>query len=173
MIPCIGYPSRSAAVRALRAEGKTPHQIVLRTGLSAKVVDTLLTTEFAGIRELFSGLPPRETRAVDRVPLDVNGVVVGVLPAAARASRTADIRRASGDRAAREHKAKTLPRYLLRQGDQFLHMSGQGLTSSRQHAWMGFKANLPAIRKLNPAAEQMTPVEVPPPSRGEYRPTLR
>lgn len=39
--PCLGYPSRSAACRALRAEGKTTAEIAALTGLSKSTVCAL------------------------------------------------------------------------------------------------------------------------------------
>lgn len=43
--PCLGYPSRSAAIRALRAQGLSNHQISERTGIPRSSIGALAPRE--------------------------------------------------------------------------------------------------------------------------------
>ena len=43
--PCLGYPSRTDAVLALRAQGMTNHQIALKTGISLSSVAALISAK--------------------------------------------------------------------------------------------------------------------------------
>lgn len=72
---------------------------------------------------------------------------------------TSSLRRASGERALAEHRARTEPRFYLKSGDLYLHWSGTVLTNKRVDAYIGSATQAANIRKAISLAAQCKPVE--------------
>lgn len=62
-IPCLGYPSRTAAVLALRGEGLTTREIATRIGIDVKNVGALECSSVRKDRE-----PQRRSREPGNIP---------------------------------------------------------------------------------------------------------
>lgn len=68
--PCLGYPSRTAAVVDLRAEGVSDREIADRIGIEVKTVSALaISAERKAARQAEQGWTPSRSSLV--LPLDV------------------------------------------------------------------------------------------------------
>lgn len=63
--PCLGYPSRTAAVLAMRAQGLTSRQIAQRIGIEIKTVSALEGSAARVNREPKRDLPSWNSVAID------------------------------------------------------------------------------------------------------------
>lgn len=161
-IPCLGYPSRAAAIRALHAEGRTYQQIGEAAGVGSGFISWVIR----------QGEPnPRpEPRRVHRAKLDPNHIVKGVLPKEVVPLRQPP--RASSVARGRTIQAMQSTRYRLQRGDgQYLRLDAGGYVERVEHSWIGFANQLKRLRELRPELADLIAVPVPPPSRGLFNPT--
>lgn len=156
-MPSLGYPSRTAAVHALRAGGMGYREIAARVGITPAQVNSLLSHTPVPRADLRPAAPARSA------PPPEDFVVRGVLKRVGRAS--IEPMRASEARGSRETQARVRVRFRLRGADgRWVRMDLDGFVDDEAHAWIGFAHHLAVVRKREEFAG-LEVVEVPPEAR--------